>query len=100
MAANPIMGAIGTIDLVAAFFLVWAFPGTFMLIVGIALLGKGVWSIISSLHAGFYMDMFGVLDFVAALVLLIVNSGFTIEFAWLIGVILALKAGYTMLSSI
>lgn len=100
MAANPVLGAIGLLDFTAAFLLVWSFPGTFMLVVSMILLAKGIWSILSSIHSGYGFDAFGALDFFAALVLLVVNFGTPVGFAWLVGVILALKAGYTMLSSV
>lgn len=100
MAANPLLGAIGILDFVAAFLLVWSFPGTFMLVVAILLLTKGVWSILSAARAGFSFDIFGGVDFIAAMALLIINFGTPISFAWLIGVVLAIKAIYTLLSSI
>ena len=100
MSANPVLGAIGVLDFTAAILLVWSFPGTFMLVVSMFLLAKGIWSILSSIHAGYGFDVFGALDFVAALVLLIINYGTPVGFAWIVGVVLALKAGYTMLSSV
>jgi len=98
--ASPSLVAISVLDFVGAIFLVWAFPGNVMLAVSLLLLAKGIWSMVSSVAAGFHYDVFGFVDFAAAIVLLVVNFGTPIGFAWIIGAILAAKAGYTLLSSI
>lgn len=98
--AVPSLIAISALDFLAAILLVWSFPGSFMLVVALLLLAKGVWSIISSLSAGFYYDVFGLVDFVAAMLMIIVNFGTPVGFAWIVGAIIAVKAGYTLLTSI
>lgn len=98
--ATPSLWAFSVLDFFGAIFLVWAFPGNFMLAISLLLLAKGIWSMISSLAAGFYYDAFGFLDFVAAIVLLVINFGTPLSFAWVVGIILAAKAAYTLLSSI
>ena len=98
--ASPSLIGISVLDFLGAFLLVWSFPGTFMFVVALLLLIKGIWSMISSLAAGFYYDVFGFVDFAAAMVLLIVNFGTPLGLAWIIGAILAVKAAYTLLTSI
>lgn len=100
MAAQPQLIAISLIDFVAAFLLVWSFPGTFMLVLALVLMSKGIWSIISSVRNGFYFDFLGWVDFAAAVVLLAINSGMAISFAWIVGIIIAVKAVYTLLTSL
>lgn len=98
--ASPMLMAISVIDFLAAILLIWNFPGTFMLVVALVLLAKGVWSIVSSLAEGFYYDIFGFVDFSGAIVLLVVNFGTPVSFAWIIGAAVGGKALYTLLSSI
>jgi len=100
MAAQPQLIGISVIDFAAAFILIWSFPGTFMFILGLILISKGIWSIISSLRAGFYFDFMGLIDIVAAVAILIVNLGIPLGFAWIIGIIIAIKATYTLLTSL
>lgn len=97
---TPSLIAFSVLDFLGAILLVWAFPGDFMFAVSLLMLGKGIWSILSCVAAGFYYDMFGLLDFVAGIVLLAANFGEVFVLAWVVGVILAIKAIYTLLSSI
>lgn len=98
--SSPALVAISAIDFAAAILLVWHFPGGIMLAVGLILLAKGIWSAVSSFAEGFYWDMFGFLDFAAALVIIVLNFGTGIGFAWIFGILMAAKATYTLLSSI
>lgn len=100
MTAQPQLIGISVIDFAAAFLLIWSFPGTFMFILGLVLISKGIWSLISSLRVGFYFDVMGLIDLVAAIVILAVNFGTPIGFAWIIGIIIAIKATYTLLTSL
>ena len=98
--ATPSLWAFSVLDFFGAIFLVWAFPGGFMLAISLLLLAKGIWSMVSSFAAGFHYDVFGFIDFVAGIILIVVNFGTPIGFAWIVGIILAAKAIYTLLSSI
>jgi len=98
--ASILLLAITIIDILAAILFFFPFPGDFMLTIAILLLGKGIWSMISSLNSGFYYDMFGLLDFLGAIVLLIVNFGTPLGFAWMFGALIGLKAAWATLSSI
>lgn len=98
--AVPMLIAISIIDFLAAILLVWQIPGNFTFAIALILLAKGIWSITSSLAAGFYFDFLGIIDFFAAVVLIVVNFGTPVSYAWIIGALLAGKAIYTLLSSI
>lgn len=98
--AAPSLFAISIVDLLAAVLLFWPFLGTFMLLVALMMLAKGIWSVTSSASAGFYWDIFGAVDFVAAIVMIIVNFGTPVGFAWVFGSIVGAKAVYALLSSI
>lgn len=98
--AVPSLIAISILDFVAAILLAWSFPGSFMLVIALLLLTKGVWSVISSLNAGFYYDIFGFVDFVAAIVLIVINFGTPVGYAWIFAMFVAGKAVYTLLTSI
>ena len=88
------------LDFLAAFFLVWAFPGNVMMWVSILLMLKGVYSITTSMANGFYADFLGGIDLIGGLFLIIINFGTDISFAWILGVIVAGKAIYTLINSI
>ena len=97
---SPLLTVIGIFDIVASIMMVWPFPGGFMLIVGLLMLSKSIWSVLSSVSSGFNYDIFGVMDFVGAVVLLMLNFGASIGFAWIIGLIIFLKALYSVYSSL
>jgi len=98
--ASILLLAITVVDILAAILFFFPFPGDFMLAVAILLLGKGMWSMISSLNAGFYYDLFGLLDFLGAIVLLVLNFGTPLSFAWMFGALIGFKALWATLSSI
>jgi hypothetical protein len=98
--ASILLLAITVVDILATILFFFPFPGDFMLAVAILLLGKGIWSVISSLNSGFYYDAFGLLDFLGAIVLLIVNFGTPLSFAWMFGALIGLKAVWATLSAI
>jgi len=60
---------------------------------------KGVWSMISSIAAGYYFDWMGGLDFIIGITLLLIFSGVTFSFFWIIGLAHILKGIYTLLLS-
>lgn len=92
--------AVSVIDILAAVLLFFPLPGDFMFAVSLALLSKGIWSMMSSLASGFYYDVFGFIDFVGAVLLLIMNFGTPIGFAWMLGAMVAAKAAWATMSSI
>lgn len=98
--AVPTLIAISVVDFLAAILLVWNFPGNFAFAVALIMLAKGIWSITSSLATGFYFDFLGMIDFFAAIVLIVINFGTPVSYAWIIGALVAGKAIYTLLSSI
>jgi hypothetical protein len=91
---------ISIIDFSGAILHIWPSPGNFMLAIGLMLLAKGLWSIFSSLSQGFYYDFLGLIDLVAGFILIIINFGTPVSFGWIIGIILGLKAVYTLVSSL
>ena len=100
MALNLLLILFSILDFLAAFFLVWAFPGNVMMWVSILLMLKGVYSVTMSAANGFYADALGGIDLVAGLLLIIMNFGTDISFSWIVGIIVAGKAIYTLVSSL
>jgi len=92
--------AVSVIDILAAILLFIPIPGDFMFAISLALLSKGIWSMMSSLASGFYYDVFGFIDFAAAIILLVVNFGTPIGFAWIIGALIGAKAAWATMSAI
>lgn len=91
---------ISIIDFSGAILSIWPSPGNFMLAIALVLIAKGIWSIFSSLHQGFYYDILGAIDLIAGFVLIIINFGTPVSFGWIVGIILGLKAAYTIVSSL
>lgn len=97
---NILIILLSIVDFAGAILHVWPIPGDFMLMISLILVVKGVWSIISSLYYGFYYDLLGLLDFITGLILLIVNFGTPLSFGWIFGLLLGLKATYTLITSL
>lgn len=90
---------LSVVDFAGAILHVWPMPGNFMIAISIILMVKGAWSIVSSLSHGFYLDFLGGIDFLAGLVLIVVNFGTPLSFGWMLGLVLGLKATYSIFSS-
>lgn len=100
MALNLLLVLFSALDLTAAFLLAWPFPGSAMLWASILLILKGVYSITTSIGSGFYADFLGGIDLLAGVFLIAMNFGTDISFAWILGVVVAGKAIYTLINSI
>lgn len=97
---SPLLTIIGAFDLVAGILLIFPFPGTTMFAFALLMLTKSIWSILSSVASGFYYDALGLVDFIGAATLLVLNFGLDLGFAWIIGLIIVLKALYSVYSSL
>lgn len=100
MGLNVLLIAISVVDFIAAFLLYWSFPGDFMVAIAAIVLLKGIYSMTTSMANGFYIDVMGWIDFVAGILLIIINFGTPISFAWIFALLLAGKAGFSIVSSI
>ena len=97
---SPLLTIIGVFDFIAGILLIFPFPGTVMFAFALLMLTKSIWSILSSVASGFYYDALGLVDFIGAVVLLALNFGAGVGFAWIIGLIIVLKALYSTYSSL
>lgn len=99
--AIPSLIIISILDFLAAILIfLGSASSIFLLSVAMLLLVKGVWTIFSSISSGFYFEVLGAIDFIAALVLVVIYFGGSAPFFWVIGLILLAKAIYTVLRSI
>jgi hypothetical protein len=91
---------ISIIDFLAAILLFFSLTGDFTFVISLILLSKGIWSMMSSIASGFYYDLLGFIDFLGAILLLIMNFGTPVSFSWVIGALIAAKAIWATMSSI
>ena len=61
---------------------------------------KGMWSLVSSLAAGYFYDWMGALDFIAGIALLLIFYGTVLNFFWIIGIAHILKGLYCLIFSL
>lgn len=97
-----IIAILGIIDVIAGIVLalggIPAFHGNGMVMVIAAIaIGKGIWSWINNLTAGFKLDFMGILDIVTGILLLSVFGGFFLFFFVYIGVIEMIKGAYSFI---
>ncbi len=84
----------------AIVFLHWFPVISVFLYLGLIYILKGVWSMTSSIFAGYLYDWMGALDFIAGIAMLLIFGGTIFSFFWIIGVAHVLKGLYTFLVSI
>ncbi len=98
----PLLLLLGLFDLMvgAALTILTIFPvhsGGLLFYIGLIALFKGLWSIITAAAAGFYFDILGVFDLLAGVFLLLLINGIVFGFFIYIGILVILKALYSIL---
>lgn len=88
--------SLAIIDLLAGALLI-LHPGISLVkIVGLFVLGKGLWSIITSALLGFFADWMGMIDTLAGVALIFTYNGHTFPLTTLLGVVIIFKGLYSV----
>lgn len=97
---NPGLMAISVIDIVVGILIIFGIGqgNNYVLFLFIVSLLKGSFSVVSSFSEGFYFDIFGALDFVAGVVLMLIFFGIGFPSLWIVGVLMLLKGLYSFFS--
>ena len=91
---------LGIIDIIAGIAIVLGNvgligPGSFVFYLAVFMLLKGLWSVFTSAASGFFFDIMGILDILAAIALFLINAVIVSDiFYWFAG-ILILKGLYS-----
>ena len=90
---------IGLVDIFGGLLLVFnpVFLHNLLFYFGVIILLKGLWSIVSSAVAHFYFDLFGWIDMVASVLLLIAYFDSPLSFAGFAGIVILLKGLWSIL---
>lgn len=84
------------IDLIAGILLIFH-PGISLVrIVGLFVLGKGLWSIVTSTMFGFFADWMGMIDTLAGVALIFTYNGHSFPLMTLLGVVIIFKGLFSM----
>jgi len=92
---------LGVLDIIVGAILCFAsgspFTGNgFVLFFTIIFFLKGLWSFLSSVSAGFFFDIMGILDLLSAILLLLSYIGIAHVFLLFIGIIMVFKGLYSI----
>lgn len=94
------LAILGIIDLVAGVLLMFSnnFAGvSLILLMGIIILIKALYSLGTAFAAGFYFDLLGILDLIAAVFLLLAFYGIFFHFFIYIGIMMVVKGFYSII---
>ena len=87
---------LSVVDLVAGILLI-LHPGISLVrLVGLFVLGKGVWSIITSAMLGYFTDWMGMIDTLAGVALIWVYNGHSFPLTLLLGLFIIFKGLFSM----
>ncbi|NCO97433.1 MAG: hypothetical protein GW780_03640 [Candidatus Aenigmarchaeota archaeon] len=84
------------IDLIAGLLLITRPEFGFVRIIGLIVLGKGVWSIVTSGLLGYFTDWMGMIDTLAGVGLLVMYGGGSFPLLALLGVVIIFKGLFSM----
>ena len=86
---------LGLIDIIAGILLIFNISNSIVFFIGIFILLKGIWSIITGASAGFYFDIPGLLDLAGGLLIILIAFGIFSEVFVYFGLILIIKGLYS-----
>lgn len=84
------------IDLITGLLLIIRPEFALVKTIGWFVLGKGVWSIVSSVAFGYFTDWMGMIDTLAGLSLILIHNGHPLAVMTFLGVVVLFKGIYSM----
>ena len=69
---------------------------SFLRILGLISLSKGLWSLFSCIVAGYFADWMGMIDTLAGVALLLLHSGTSFDLFSILGVVMIIKGLYSL----
>jgi len=91
---------LGSIDIIAGVMLLFNINGGPALYIGIFMLLKGIFSVISGAASEFYFDLPGILDIIGGILIVLISAGIFLEFFVYFGLVIAIKGAYSLITGI
>jgi len=88
---------LGVVDIIVGVLLITRPEFSFIRFLGLFSLGKGVWSIFSSMIMGYFLDWMGALDVLSGISLLMLHAGSSSGIFTILGISILLKGLYSLL---
>ena len=87
---------LSAIDIIIGLLLIIRPEFSFIRILGLISLGKGLWSLVSCIVVGYFSDWMGILDTLAGIALLLLHGGSSFGLFSILGILMILKGLYSL----
>ena len=87
---------LASIDIIVGILLIIRPEFSFLRILGLISLGKGVWSLFSCIAVGYFFDWMGMLDTLSGIALLLLHNGTSFGLFSILGLVMILKGLYSL----